>query len=237
MKLQSTIKYQVSETIKPILIFYTILLALLFIPTLLRGTIEFRGTELATAIFIFVIGLNSFRSSFLFAQANGVSKRTQFKAFILSILTISMILALVDTAYTNLFASILPVSSLFSMIYGQGYILSLSPVALLSINLIWNFLMYGMCAMLGYFVNLVYYRSGLIMKLIVSIVPPIFVIVVLPYMALINPVYSQGIQRFAALALGLYNSPNPTWSMLTFGLFFTVFSLGSFMLMRRAPIK
>jgi len=69
MKLQATIKYQVSETIKPILIFYTVLLALLFIPTLLRGTIEFRGTELATAIFIFVIGLNSFRSSFLFAQA------------------------------------------------------------------------------------------------------------------------------------------------------------------------
>src|SRR5665648_849874 len=123
------------------------------------------------------------------------------------------------------------------MIYGQGYIFSLSPVALLSINLIWNFLMYGMFAMFGYFVNLVYYRSGLIMKLIVSIVPAIFVIVVLPYLAFINPVFSQGIQRLAALALGLYNSPNPTWSMLTFGLFFTIFSLGSLMLMRSAPIK
>jgi len=237
MKLQATVKYQFTETLQRILVFYAILLVALFVPTLWRGTIEFRGTELATAIFIFVIGLNSFKTNFLFAQVNGISRKTQFKAFVISILAISMILALIDTVYTNLFASFLPSVSLFSMIYESGPIFDLSLVLLLFINLIWNFLLYMMFAMFGYFVNLVYYRSGLIMKLVVSIIPPIFAIVVLPYLAFVNPVFSKGIQQFATFALGLSGSPNPTYSMVTFGFFFVVFSFGSFLLMRRAPIK
>ncbi len=237
MKLQSTVKYQVSETMKRILVFYAILLTALLLPTLWRGSLEFRGTELATAIFIFVIGLNSFRTNFLFAQANGVSRKTQFKAYILSMLALSIIMALIDTVYTNLFASILPSVSLFSMIYESGYILGLTPVIVLSINLIWNFSLYVMFAMLGYCVNLIYYRSGLIMKLVVSILPPVFVFVFLPYLAYANPVFSQKILELVTIAFGLTSNPNPVSSMLTFGLLFLIFSLGSLLLMRRAPIK
>lgn len=42
MKLQATVKYQLSETIKYVLVFYAILLTALYVPTLWRGTIEFR---------------------------------------------------------------------------------------------------------------------------------------------------------------------------------------------------
>ncbi len=237
MKLYATIKYQVSATIKPVLVFYAILLTTLFLPTAWRGSIEFRGTELATAIFIFVIGLNSFRTNFLFAQANGVSRKTQFKGFIVSILAVSFIMALVDTVYTNLFASILPSVSLFSVIYGSGYILTLPPVVLLLFNLIWDFFLYAMFAMLGYCVNLIYYRSGLIMKIVVSILPPLFAFVFLPYLAFANPIFSQKIQELGALVFGVATNPNPTSTMLTFGFLFLIFSLGSFLLIRRAPIK
>lgn len=237
MKLHTTIKYQISETIKPILVFYAILMTALFLPTLWRGSIEFSGTELATVIFIFVIGLNSFRTNFLFAQANGVSRKTQFKAFVLSILAVSMFMSLVDIVYMNTFASVLPSISLFSMIYETDYILSLPVIALLAINLIWNFTLYAMFAMLGYCVNLIYYRSGLLMKLVVSILPAIFVFVFIPYLAFANPIFFQAIREFGAFTFGLTNNPNPVNSMLTFGLLFLIFSLGSFLLIRRAPIK
>ena len=75
------------------------------------------------------------------------------------------------------------------------------------------------------------------MKLIVSIVPPIFILIVLPYLAYINPILSRWILDFTSMALGLSGTPNAYSAMLTFAIAFIIFAGGSFLLIRRAPIK
>ncbi len=42
------------------------------------SNIQSNGIEIATAIFIFIIALNSFKSSFYFSQGNNVSRNSLF---------------------------------------------------------------------------------------------------------------------------------------------------------------
>ena len=242
MKLQSITKYQLSESKKSLFIFYGIMFTILLITTSSfnlfgSGTAEVRGTEMASAIFIFVIGLNSFRSNFLFSQANGVSRRTQFKGFLISIFMVAGIMAIIDTIYTNVFSALVPYLSFFSMIYGASYLQGSAPLSILIGGLLWSFFLYALFAVFGYFINLVYYRSNLFMKLIVSIVPPVFLFILLPYLAFIYPAISDGILSLINLFFGIDKTLNPYRAMLSFSLFTLLFATGSYLLMRKAPIK
>ncbi len=242
MKLQSIIRYQLSDSKKSLLIFYAIMFSIPLLTTtgflsFGSGSAEVRGTEMASAIFIFVIGLNSFRANFLFSQANGVSRKTQFKGFLVTILLISGVMAIIDAIYTHLFSLLVPYMSFFSMIYGSIYLTDSAPLSALFGGLLWSFFLYALYGMFGYFVTLVYYRSGLIMKLVVSIVPAIFIFFVLPYLAFVNLAVSRVIVNLTVLAFGLGVNLNPYQSMFTFSLFFIIFAIGSYLLMRRAPIK
>ena len=141
MKLYAITKYQFMESKKSLLIFYGILFSILLLTTSSftlfgSGTAEVRGTEMASAIFIFVVGLNSFRANFLFSQANGVSRKTQFKGFLLAILLIAGLMAVIDTIYTHLFSSLVPYLSFFSMIYGQGFWADSAPFTTLIVGLL-----------------------------------------------------------------------------------------------------
>ena len=66
---------------------------------------------------------------------------------------------------------------------------------------------------------------------------PVFFIFIVPYLVYANPAFARWISQLANLLLGFSDSPNPAYAMGAFGFFFVVFSFGSFLLIRRAPVK
>lgn len=242
MKLQPIIKYQLYASKGPLLIFYSIMFSILLLTTSSfalfgSGAAEVRGNDMASIIFIFVLGLTSFREDFRFCLANGVSRKTQFKGFIVAILVIAGLMAVIDTIYTNLFSALVPYYSFFSMIYGHIGPDEAETFLFRIDGLLWSFFLYAAFAILGYFITLVYYRSNLLMKLIVSIVPPVLLFILLPYWAFVNQTISDSLIGLIDLILGLGSIPNPYSAMLSFSVFFILFSAGSYWLMKRAPIK
>ena len=61
---------------------------------MVRSTMS--GMELSTVIFIFVCGLNSFKSNFYFAKSNGISRKTFIKGLLISIIPIALVMSIID---------------------------------------------------------------------------------------------------------------------------------------------
>ncbi len=236
MKIISTIKYQLIDAKRSLFVFFgSLILALALISVSATGSAQISGFEMVSVIFIFVMGLNSFKSAFYFSLANGVSRKTQFISFIASTAIVSMILILVNSILYLIFSNFIPYISLYAQLYFRD-----SPFSFTDniwSGMLWSFLLFFMAAVLGYMICLIYYRSGLILKLIVSIAPPAFLFIVLPFMARLYPQAAQYWLSLAGNALGVYPTANPYHGMLTFLTCSILFSAAGYLLIRHAPIK
>ncbi|MEI8215991.1 MAG: hypothetical protein WCF96_02725 [Eubacteriales bacterium] len=236
MKILSSYKYQISDLRRSLAIFYGIILIIIVFAIIMdNGSAEIGGMEMASSIFIFVVGLNSFRQNFLFSLANGVSRKTQFIAFIASISTAACIMAIIDRIYSLVFSNFILYGSLFQQIYYRGgFNLTLNSAIM---SFVWSVVFYISAAMFGYMICLIYYRSGRIMKLVVSILPPVLVFIALPYLAMLNTDLSLKVLKFAGQIFGVYPQSFPINAVFTFLIISLILSFFSFLLMRRAQIK
>ena len=84
MRIKTAVRYQINDYIKPVLIYYFSIfcLTLLFgmIPLIFGGNGRFSltGIEFITSIFMFVLGLYSFKEVFLMMLQNGISRKQCF---------------------------------------------------------------------------------------------------------------------------------------------------------------
>jgi len=236
MKILSSIKYQLNDSCRALLVFWGIVFLILILAAVAGGgNGSVTGMEMASAIFIFVVGLNSFKPAFNFSMANGISRKTQFIGFAASISIFATAMAIADSIFMLIFSNFMPYSSLFTQLYFRNSPQSFSG-SLLS-GPVWSILLYIMVAMMGYMICLIYYRSGLAMKLAVSIAPPVILFIVLPFSARLNPEPALQFINFIGNALGLYPHAAPMNAATTFLIFSVLFAGASFFLMRRAEIK
>ena len=117
------VRWQLWGTKNSLIIFYSILIAIVILFVLLNNsgilvfggnddkgnTGEFNGLGIASMIFLFIAGLNYFKEDFKFLQANNISRFMQYKTTIISFLIltasmalISMIGAVITVSYTHL---------------------------------------------------------------------------------------------------------------------------------------
>ena len=96
-------KMNINDMVKPIIIFYLIIIAVVTFTTIQNITnfndnfhIVNSGLELATVIFLFVCGLNSFKENFYFAQSNNISRKSFIIGVIESIFPIAVVMAVID---------------------------------------------------------------------------------------------------------------------------------------------
>lgn len=250
MKFKSAFKYQLSESIRPLIIFYIVIYAIfafMMISSFIlkgKGYIGgFGGMETASIIFIFIAGLNSFKSSFHMLLVNGVSRRTMFTSHVTGVLPVAAAMALIDTLNHWVFSSFSYYNSLFSYLYehryGNGGNLFGTTFQISLEGFLWMFFTYAMMAMIGFFITTLYYRMNKPIKLAVSIGVPVFLFVVLPYMDIV--LFSGGmfkaIGTAIAKAFGFLNGSNPYIAMLSCTIIFALFGLLSYLLMRRATVK
>ena len=159
-------RYLLWETVKPVCVFYAIVLvvitAIMLLPLFLAQSTTgyFQGNigdlRLTASIFLFVVGLNSFKSGFIFASANGFTRRQYHAAVTLMLLTVATFMTLADaginavvrTAWPGLFSS-WPSGSAHNGLVAQH---------------LWQWAMNLLLVAFGLCVTMVFYRLGKIGK-------------------------------------------------------------------------
>lgn len=253
MNLKNMLLYQLYDNKKPLFIFYTVIISLMVFISIMNASSNSSGSlggmEMSSVIFIFILGLNSFKSNFHFSLANGISRKTQFISFMGSIITIAVFMALIDTVLGVISSQFIPNQSLYFQVYSLRYGVTMPVNAavqmsfqLLSEGFLWFIFLYAMMAMLGYCITLIYYRSSKPVKYLVSILPAALVFILFPFInRMTDGRLVVNLAAFVGRIMGFGQSigvnPNPYISMLSFTIGFAILALFSFLLARRAVIK
>ena len=243
MKLKQICYYHLYEFCKAVLIFYGVVCALVVFPALFFTTnlesTRFGGMEPSAIIFLFIAGLNSFKGQFRFMMANCVSRKSQFWGFLVSVPITAGAMAVVDTLLAQAFSLFVNYDSFFYLLYSERY--SQPMVGVFQIErLLWSLCLYSAVMMLGYLITVLYYRMNRMQKILVSVLVPVTLIAILPY---IDVRYTDGkIFRFIAntfvAALGLAPGVvNPYIPMVVSMLGSIALASLSWLLMRRAVVK
>ena len=107
MDIKATTKYQINEYIKSIKIFYLVVILVIALFGVLINTSassNFRSTggiEGSAMIFLFILGLNSFKETFLMMLQNGTTRKSMFIGRLLTISVTSVFMAVVDRFIVN----------------------------------------------------------------------------------------------------------------------------------------
>lgn len=241
MNIQAALKYRLYDSKKSIIIFYTVILCLLFLLfastiTIDTSTGSANGLETATAFFLFVFGLNSFKEAFRLFMQNGISRRTIYVSQLLTALIVCAGMSFIDNVILLVNKSILAVDKklsymgIFEFIYGKQS----SDIATTLLSLLFCFSIYSAFLSLGYLITTLYYRMNKGQKVAVSIGVPVLLYVILPLLDLIifKGALSSAFKELVMIAFG-----SPAKAILSSIILSVVFSCFSWLLIKRAVIK
>lgn len=242
MNFKQTMKYQMRDFIRTTLIYYLVI-ALIFVASLIvtalvldggiHGAFSLGGSA---AIFLFVLGLNAFKSNFYMYIQNGISRRTQLVTFFVSAVCLCLVMTIIDSLYPILFGKILQYESTYQNIYSAFGIKSGF------ISYVWMFTSYLAAMCFGYFLTTLYYRMSKPVKVLVSVGVPVLLFVVLPVIEVFVPSFNlfTSLMKFAAWAMGLDLNGFRVFPWRAVGSFavISVLMMGlSYLLTRRATLK
>ncbi|MEA4849136.1 MAG: hypothetical protein VB106_18030 [Clostridiaceae bacterium] len=163
-------KYQLYDFWKAVVIFYSIIILILFSITALVSknveNVSFGGLEMATAIFLFVSGLNCFKSNFKFMLANNVSRKGFYLGNTIALVSVSAFMALLDAIRNIVVGLNLPYESVVMQLYKSNSFFA---------GFLWSFGLYSFFVCLGWFITMLYYSCNKLMKTVVSIAPVLII--------------------------------------------------------------
>ncbi|WMJ21798.1 hypothetical protein RBG61_07245 [Paludicola sp. MB14-C6] len=248
MKLKPCIKYNLHDKLLPISIFYIVFygfFAFFISMNILKFSFfnyPFEKVELASLVFIFIMGLNSFKSPFLFQLSNGSSRKTVFTSFFACLIPISLLFSLTNIINAIVIPRFITFETVYGSLYGRGM-----DTADLILSFIWLFLLHIAVASLGYFITLLYYRMNTLLKYIVSFGIPLLYVIVTPIISHYtsthyNPDFSECLLTLLGVTYDINTSSrliraNPSISFITFSVMILFFAFFSFLLIRKAPLK
>ena len=238
MKVKASFRYMVQDTLGGVAWFYGIFLALYLVTFILvatkGGNGSFNGAEIASAIFLFVMGLNSFKEYFGMLLQNGVSRKTMFVARLLAFGATSLLMAVLNL----LFLAVLPLLpsingfSLFNLVYNVS-----GPSAVV-LGLLFNFALYLLFLLVGFCLTTLFYRLNKVGKVAVGAGVPVLLTIVLPAIdtLLFKNAIGHFVGRSLVAALGLKTN-QPLVAVLSFLVLSAIFGLFSWLLVRRAIVR
>ena len=167
-RILSFAKYQLCDNRNGVLIFYATLVAIAVAMILksegANGTSSLSGSSI---VFIFVLGLNCFRSSFLFAQANNITRRTFYFATILALVGLAVILSLADFVMDSAMNRYAFYEGFFEQMYAAPAVT----------KILWTTVLLTFSASLGWMITMFYYRANALVKVLISVSPIAFMII------------------------------------------------------------
>ena len=242
MRLTPTLKYQLTSTKWPIIIYYIVIYALMITMGISRSfdttnfSVTFGGLDGASIIFLFVVGLNAFKSNFHMFVANGVSRKTMFTSFIASTGILCAGMALVDSINVLIISQFVEYQPAVMQLFDARYIDS--GLRMYTESFLWMFFSYVSSIMLGYFITTAYYRMNKPLKLAVSIGVPVMVFIVLPILdnVLFDHQLTVAFRAYTAFCSG-QSTGSPYVAMLFDVINIAVTGALAYLLARRATVK
>lgn len=251
MKIKSVFKYSVANMVKSIGAFYGIFISvcilLIFLANSSGGSVRSSGVELSSAIFIFIVGLNSFKENFYFMKGNNVSRRDFLYGTMLSMIPIAFVMSFIDVIINRIQNVFITSPTNYDMIYGNARTLDLltevnkgiwiqsNSIETLLNTFLFQGAVYAFSFALGFVITILYYKSNKLTKVIISVVPVAF-IVLLNLISDIYPSILSGAVEFIQFIFG-WNTLNPYAAILTFIISFISLSLIARILTKRVVLK
>ena len=242
MNLKSALKYLVSDGKKSLMIYYLIIYLLFFVTIMLTKGMNLDGKissmDMASMVFLFVIGLNLFKAPFRFFLQNATSRKTMFLSFLCFSGGICFLMTVVDQINYHIFGRFSTYVHMFSELYSQRYGAPFGIQQTLE-SMLWSLFAYLFFILLGFFITVLYYRCNKWQKLAVTIGVPGMLFLVLPLfdMNFFQGKITTNIIQFILFALGLEHGGNPLIGTVSFALGGVLFGGLAFLLMRRATVK
>ena len=107
MKWKTAIRYQVSDMVKPLTIYYIILYGIVgliqIITRFYNGDTGFSGLEMSSMIFLFFCGVYAFLEDFRFFIQNGLTRKNIFKSQMLLFLFVAVLMGSLELIVENSF--------------------------------------------------------------------------------------------------------------------------------------
>lgn len=243
MNIKTSTKYQIKDYNKTIRMFYLVILLIITMSIIIAYTFEgglfsVGGMEFSTCIFLFVVGLNSFKETFYMMMQNGISRKTMYIGRFFSFLSASVFMALLDRVILNVVSHLFNserfiMAGMYDMIFedrfqGRNVLVNNIEVILMSIAT------YMAALVAGYLITSAFYRMNKAVKLIASIGVPVLVFIILPILdsSLLNNKIGIIISDFIIFTL------KAPYNLVLVCLLFVIVSMGlSWLLIRRAVSK
>ncbi|WP_202709962.1 hypothetical protein [Sporosalibacterium faouarense] len=229
-------KYQIKDMRNSLIVFYTVIISISILMTILSirysnnpdANVGFGGFGLSSAIFIFIAGLNCFKSNFKFMQAYNVSRIRFYFANIIALIIMAVVMAFIDVSMNNILKNVIPYQGIFEQLYKTSFILG---------DILWSFGLFMFFVSLGWLITMIYYRSNKVMKTIVSILPVVFIVLLSVMDNLIDFQIWNGILHIFTKLLGFADNLNYYIAILSFGISTIIIFGLCFLMIRKIPIR
>lgn len=230
MNANKIMKFRLRESLMPVLVFFLIILTItiaLIVTFELSSAdtinVTLGGMESGIYIFLFIMGLSSFKDIFHMSLQNGVSRKTMFKGNVLSTLIIAGVLTILSQLLMlggkiySLNESNFSFNGYVELLYATRYLAKGG----LSFNLFFESTIYIFCfsisaLALGYLISNLYYRFSKKVRVVVSISVPVILFVIVPIwnFAVADGKIYTAIWKIISFVLGL-TSGNPYYAIVT----------------------
>lgn len=245
MNIKPALKYKLKENLKGMGSFYIIIYLIMILSAtmvIVKSDVEisnFNGMELSTWVFMFVIGLNSFKADFRLFLQNGISRKSLYVSSILSLGILSAIMVVIDFVNLMILKSISGVGhrNIYEILFNKS--LSWTSVADNMICLLWNIVIIFTAAMAGFLITLVFYKMNKFAKTIVGFGVPILLFVGLPIVnvTFLNDALGKFIPKMIGFLLGGANNPAPYNMIVVSAVICIVLAGISYLIARKATIR
>lgn len=249
MKSLKVAKMNIENVIKSAVIYYSIFIVIIIGLCTINYTNNMSSTmsglEFATIIFLFVCGLNSFKSNFYFAKSSGVSRKTFIKGLLISSVPLALAMSIIDIIINRLNNIFVKNPTLYDMAYGnlidgmnsvyQGYWVQNNSFTTIINTILFQFTFCLLAYIVGIVINMIYYKSNSYVKVVVSVIPIAFIIFSGNF-SIRNPKLTMKINEFFDYIFG-FNPVNVFACILTFLVITIILGGIAFLLIRKAVIK
>lgn len=239
MKIKHTMGYQLRDYLRGTMVYYGIIYVLFLLMILLRSIVDINparftvsAMETSTMIFLFVMGLNAYKTNLKMFVQHGISRRTLVLSFIASAFCLSVLTALLDSLHPALFGKAFNYRSYYMLTYGKAYATYVG-------GLVWSIAANMAFLCIGFFITTLYYRMNKLLKVLVSVGVPGLVFIGLPlYGALSDSNIMITLYNFYLRVMGLtQGNINSYTAVGTYALLSAILLGLSWLLVRRAVVK
>lgn len=246
MKSLKVAKMNIEGVMKSSIIYYCIFVCvMIFLISISTEGTTMSGLEISTVIFLFVCGLNSFKSNFYFAKSNGISRKTFIKGILISSIPIALVMSIMDIIINRISSIFIENATFYDMSYGnllgdsgrlyEGIWLQSNSLATIFNTILFQFSFCLLAYVVGIVINMIYYRSNKYIKILVS-VTPVIIIIFNTTLPIRNPRLAMKLNEFLDYIFG-FDPSNVFACITTFLVCIVVLSGIAFLLIRKAVIK